>query len=459
MRLMAFILALALQASMARAGESNGANAATASRADSDAYAVGSLAPSTGVPWNPPETMSPRRGWETTLNMPGRLITYPLTALGALTNAGLVKLEDSGRIPTSTPIPSTFGPSMGLSFRQPGLGGRAGVGAAAEYRREVLSGPYTTVLGARYAGTLRKYNGTLISATGKPLSLRYGYDWRPEELFYGLGQDSPEGLRTNYAVQSEYAGATAAWESRRRAIRGPRTRFSTWAQTQTDVMSHGRGSSSVSYEEEFPTIGDATLGRRVEHFIYGAGLSLDNRSGIPHWTQGSRLLLLAERHDAPIPWLALKDGTGHGAQYTRYQIEAETGFSWRRRDPRTLRFLGRISDETQGNGGDRRLVSELSTLGGSVGLAGFEPGRFHDLDAVLGKVSYLFPLARRLEMDVHSEWGAVYRNAWTDAQFTTLSNSFGATLRLRYETGPVAAIGIDASREGVRVKYALGGLE
>ena len=459
MRLMALILAFALQASTVRGAEPGGVNAASASPPDSGAYAVGNLAPSTGVPWNPPETMAPRRGWETTLNMPGRLITYPLTAIGALTNAALVRLEDSGRIPNSTPIPGTFGPSMGLSFRQPGLGGHAGVGAAAEYRQEVLSGPYTTVLGVRYAGTLRNYNGTLISATGKPLSLRYGYDWRPEELFYGLGSDSPQGLRTNYAVQSEYAGATAAWESRRHAIRAPRRRFSMWAQTQTDVMSEGREPGRPSYEDFFPAIGEATLGRRVEHFIYGAGLSLDNRNGVPHWGQGSRLLLLAERHDAPISWLALHDGTGHGAQYTRYQVEAETGFSWRRRDPRTIRLLGRIVDQTQGNGADRRLVSELSTLGGGEGLAGFEPGRFHDFDAVLGRVSYLFPLARRLEMDLHSEWGSVYRNAWTDASLTTLHNSVGATLRLRYETGPVAALGIDVSREGVRMKYALGGIE
>src|SRR2546426_717785 len=85
--------------------------------------------------------------------------------------------------------------------------------------------------------------------------------------------------------------------------------------------------------------------------------------------------------------------------------------------------------------------------------------RFNDLDLMLLKTSYVFPIARRLEMDLHSEWGSVYGDVWHDAKPNTLHNSYGFSLRGRYVTGPIAAIGLDFSREGMRATYALGRID
>ena len=105
------------------------------------------------------------------------------------------------------------------------------------------------------------------------------------------------------------------------------------------------------------------------------------------------------------------------------------------------------------------LVSDLATLGGNEGLMGFEPGRFHDADLMLARLTYLFPILRGVEVDLHSECGAVYHDVWKDAKLNTLRTSAGFAVRLRSALKPRASAGLDFSQESVRLRFSLGGLE
>jgi hypothetical protein len=105
------------------------------------------------------------------------------------------------------------------------------------------------------------------------------------------------------------------------------------------------------------------------------------------------------------------------------------------------------------------LASDLSMLGGHAGLGGYSAGRFHDMDLLLTRVAWIFPLQRRFEMDLHSEWGAVYPDLWNDAKLATLHHSYGLALRLRDDRGPRASVGFDFSREAIRLRFSLGGVE
>jgi len=109
-------------------------------------------------------------------------------------------------------------------------------------------------------------------------------------------------------------------------------------------------------------------------------------------------------------------------------------------------------------GRERFLPGDLGTLGGAAGLAGFNTGRFRGLDVLLGRLSYLFPVSRRLELDLHSEWGNTFEDL-RDAKPSRLERSAGIALRARWEKGPIASIGLDASRESVRLHYAIGGVK
>ena len=160
----------------------------------------------------------------------------------------------------------------------------------------------------------------------------------------------------------------------------------------------------------------------------------------------------------PIRALALHSASDAGATSTRLVADAEGGFSFLR-DPRTLRLRVRVTDLTIDHNADRFLFADDSRLGGREGLAGFTPGRFVDRDALLGRVTYVFPLSRLFEADVHGEWGSVYHDVWHEARLGSLEHSFGFAFRGRSQSSVHGSIGLDFCREGLRVNYAWGGVE
>jgi hypothetical protein len=339
----------------------------------------------------------------------------------------------------------------------PGLGDRTGLGAAVELRSP--SGPRLPSFNARYAGTLLDYNSTLVGAAFGPIALQYGYDWRPQDRLYGVGTSTSRDSLADFGAQDEFARGALRWATGIDSAHvHPRLSVSAWGGPRSLVTRTGRDSRAVSYDARFPALGLATLDRRVEHLVYGGSMTADWRSGRPHWGHGGRLTLGAERYDTPIRELALHSSQFDGAQFTRYSVETEGGLSFMR-DARTIRLMVRLTDQTVGSGRDHFLLSDMARLGGRDGLAGFGPGRFHDLDLLHTRLMYIFPLARLFELEAHSEWGAVYPDVWKDAKFRTLKNSYGLSLRGRSGAAPYGALGFDVSSEGLRVRYALGGVE
>src|SRR5262249_19546707 len=187
-----------------------------------------------------------------------------------------------------------------------------------------------------------------------------------------------------------------------------------WGGPRSRVTRTGRNDSETSYDVLFPALALTTLNRRVEHMTYGASVGADFRQGRPHWSRGGRVRLAAERFDDPIHSLALPCAQPSGAAFDRYTIEAEPGISMGR-DPRTLRLYARVVDDQIEAHAERFLFSDLARLGGRDGLTGFSPGRFRDLDGLLTRATYVFPLTRLFECELHTEWGAVYPDGWRDA--------------------------------------------
>jgi hypothetical protein len=400
--------------------------------------------------------MPARRPWETFVLMPGRIVSLPFSGLGSLARAATLHFEDNGLIPLAgSDAPAK--PRRLLTLQLPGLGDRTGLGGAAEIRSPAVS--HLPRLSARYAATVLNYNSTRVGATLGPIGLQYCFDWRPQDQFYGVGTSTSRDSLSDFGAQDEFARGTLHWAtSPDSARRHPHLSVSAWGGPRSLVTRTGRDTKQVSYETRFPALGSATLDRRVEHLVYGGSMSTDWRSGRPHWSRGGRLNLAVERYDAPIQMLALHSTRFDGAQFTRYSVEGEGGVSFMR-DPRTIRLLVRLTDQSVGRGRDHFLLSDMSRLGGRDGLAGYGPGRFHDLDLLHARLMYLFPLARLFEFEVHSEWGGVYPDVWKDAKLRTLKHSFGLSLRARSDAAPYGALGFDVSPEGLRVRYALGGVE
>ena len=425
--------------------------AATSSPADTS-----DLGPTSAPPWNPPRAMARRQTWEQVVLMPGRIVSLPLSGLGYVTRAATLYVEDSGLIPMAPRAPQPP-PRRMLVLQLPGLGDRTGLGGAAELR--IPTAASLPHLSARYAATLFKYNSTLVGASLGPIAMQYGYDWRPQDQFYGVGTSTSRDSVSNFGAQDEWVRGTFRWGTSPDSVHAyPKLRFSAWGGPRSLVTRTGREPDRTSWDTRFPALGSAMLDRQVEHLVYGGSVSGDWRSGHPHWGQGGRLMLGVERYDAPVKALALHSSEFDGAQFTRYSVETEGGVSFMR-DPRTIRLLVRLTDQTVGSGRNRFLLSDMARLGGRDGLAGFSPGRFHDLDMLHTRLMYVFPLARLFEFEVHSEWGAVYPDLWKDARLNTLKNSCGLSLRARSDSAPRGALGLDFSSEGFRIRYALGGVE
>ena len=414
-----------------------------------------SLAASSDAPWNPTHAMAAREPWEQAVLLPGRIVSLPLVGLGAATREATSWLEGQGLIPIGPQAPRVRRPRP-ISLHVPSLGDGAGAGAAVELRNPGR-GLLPTVA-VRYTGTFRLYNSTLVSLSEGPALLQYGYDWRPRDPVYGVGLGSSRDSAANFALQDEFVRGSWRFGWADSSALGPHMSVQLWGGPRSRVTRTGRDDTRPSYELLFPELAATTLDQRVEHLNYGAGWIADFRQGRPHWSRGGILRLLGERFADPVQGLALHSAQARGATFDRYTMEAETGFSFLR-DPRTLRLYARVIDNHIEDHPERFLFSDLTRLGGRDGLLGYSPGRFRDVDGLITRAAYIFPLTRLFEFDVHTEWGSVYPDVWRDAKLATLKSSYGFTLRLRTDMRMIGAIGLDASRESVRVRYALGGVE
>jgi len=409
------------------------------------------LAATTAPPWIPEEAVPREKPWETALRLPFRIISLPLTGLGYVTEHTFLLVEETNLVNRAR---VTFEPLPKAGFRilPASLGDHTGLGLALAY-----SPPYLRHhLVARFDGSLQQYNRTAIQAAYGPMSLGYQYDWRPKERFFGIGPATSIDDVSNFATQSQSMrlGLGRRFPSRPDPD-SPRWETGAWFGPAEIVTRSGRADEEPSFEELFPAA-TPYLNQRVEHLVYGGRLALDHRRGRPHWGEGAMTSVEVERFDKPLESLALRTSSTPYT-YTRFTYHTEAGVSFYR-EPRTFRLELQVVDNVPDRTGSI-LPSELASLGGGRGMAGFESGRFHDLDAVSGRLSYIFPVAFRLEFDVHMEMGQVARDVWRDGKWSTLEHSYGIALRPRLENLVLGAIGVDWSDESVRFRFSAGGVE
>jgi len=413
------------------------------------------LAPTTAVPWNPTQPVREAETWETVVRFPGQVITFPLQLTGQAAKRISLQIETTNFVPRARYVLETA-PRYGLSFSPAALGDRTGFGA------KVIVAPPPSAVGQHvrleYSGSTRNYNSTRADVYLGPVALEYGSDWRPQDRFYGLGLDARESDTTAYAVQREHVRLEVSYPGRRPTQHLPRNYVTAWAGPRSQVLRGGRDPDATPFETGFPALAAEQLDRRDEHFVYGAGVVRDTRVGGPHWTNGYHLTLQAERFDRPLSAFALNSARPPASRFVRTAFRGEIGTSVLR-DPRTLRLAVQAVTLHRDHGAPEVAIPDLSTLGGAAGLSGFAPGRFHDLDALALRLTYLFPLASYVELDLHAETGGVYHDLRHDVALDNLENSYGFAVRPRSLFAPIGSFGFDWSREMIRFSFKLGGVD
>ncbi len=431
-------------------------------------YVGTDLRASTERPWNPPAAVPAAERWESVLRFPGRIVSLPLSALGRAADLGLLHVEQD-RLDIRVKEAFAFQRRVQFAVTPASLGDRTGFGGAV-----LWSPPFTRghVL-ADVSGSTNHYNRERMSVTFGPWRGNWSSEWRARDLYYGVGMSAPKAGAAAFAERLQSVRLTVSIPWRRLpeptpsgatasspvVIRGPersRANALLWVGSREAVLATGRDPRRPSFDVLYPADA-ANLGRPVEHFIYGGSLTRDSRGGQPHWSHGWRASASAERFDRARAAFAFSDGHPDARSFTRFNAAAEVGASFGH-DPRSLRLAVDATDQRPDQGGGRFLIADLASLGGSAGLAGWEPGRFRDLDKAAAKLSYIFPLGLHLEGDLHAETGTVFPR-FAAARVTDLRHSCGLAIRLRDLHQVIAMAGVDAGPESVRIRFSLGGVE
>jgi Omp85 superfamily domain len=433
--------------------------AASSFRADSDSAARAGtpdptapdpLVPTTSVPWNPPRPVTGEQPWETALRLPGTIASLPLKVLGAGADASLLYIEDHHLVPRIVALLASIRGTH-LELGVPNLGERTGTGILVGYRPHGLS-RWTAL---EWSGTTIGYSRTAARVEAGPARLEYRYDWRPRERFFGIGMDAAESDESRYAWQSEDVRLGLNWSSPGRPHAPPPLSLSGWFGPRSAVVRHAHGGDETPIEVRFPALTATTLDQRVEHLVYGIGVTFDQRVGHPHWSRGVQLSVSGERFDRPISLFALHTARPEAAEFTRLTVEAQGAISFMR-DPRTIRVSLKAIDQNIDDRSAQFVFPDLVSLGGGEGLRGFEPRRFQDVDMLVGRLTYLFPLSQHFEFDIHAEAGGVYGDLTDEPRFASLETSYGVALRPRTVLAPLGFVGVDWSREAVRFRFGFG---
>jgi hypothetical protein len=449
--LLAMACLSAAASSPARAQDATPPSAVSADSSRADAPA--DLGPTTAPPWNPPAPESGQRMWETLVELPGRIVTLPLSALGYGARNYLLFVEGNNLVPRALAVFASS-PQLGVYAVPASLGDHTGTGVALEVRPPQLHG----ILSGELSASTQHYHRTRVQLTLGPFGADYLYEWRPRDQFFGLGPDSRQEDLSEYAVQDQSIRAQVAWPMQKSKQPPPRAQALAYVGTRQLVMRNGRG-TEPSFEQSFPAIGASQLDEQVENLLSGVRGYVDTRGGKPHWTHGVRVEAQVDFFGSSKEQaLAFQTASTDAPEFTRYYGAVVTGFSFMR-DPRTIRLSLRASHQDVAHRPQAMRIYDLSGLGGGRGLYGFEPGRFKDLDMVVGQLSYIFPLAQHFELDVHTELGNVYRDVFEAPTWNSLRQSYGVQLRPRTNHTPLGFVGVDWSNEGVRFRFSIGGVE
>ena len=407
------------------------------------------LRPTAAPPWLPARPVPAQEPWELAVRAPERIVTLPLSALAYVAKNTTRVTEQRQLIDRFAGSAAGAGrPRLGLSVGAPHLGPAVGLGLAVDFKPSLLQSAFS----AHLAGSTKKYTRTLLALHRGPAMLHYEYDWRPRDRFFGYGLGSANDSSSSFAWRQQRFQLTLIYPWQQTHAKPRLAQVQGWIGPREIVIRHGR--LAPSFEQTFP--GQAgLLNLRQERLVYGLQLVRDSRVGEPHWLHGVRTELRAERFDKAIDALTLRSAHTEAPQFTRLSFRGQTGFSFMR-DPRTFRVAVRAVSTGPVAGSAPLLIPDLVSLGADDGLASLALGRFRDRDLLYGAASYIFPLSRQLEMELHSETGGVYARM-RDAKPSSFKQSYGFSLRPRTDLRVLGAVGADWSPGAFVIRYSLGG--
>src|SRR5262245_45856335 len=185
------------------------------------------LGPATAPPWNAPTAESGQRLWETLVQLPGRVVTLPLSAIGYGTRNYLLFVEGTNLVPRTVAV-IAGAPRFGVYVTPASLGDHTGTGVALQVRPPKANG----IISGELSASTQHYHRTRIQLTLGPFGADYLYEWRPRDQFFGLGPDSRTEDLSEYATQDQSVRAQVAWPVQKRKQPPPRAQAMAYVGTR-----------------------------------------------------------------------------------------------------------------------------------------------------------------------------------------------------------------------------------
>jgi len=294
------------------------------------------------------------------------------------------------------------------------------------------------VWGSRRTNEFRlTYSVPELGGPGTELSVSTRYFNDPSREFFRRGNDAARSDETRFDLEQ----------------------FQVSARLDHKIRSSLRSHLTVEFEDASTSRSDSDedLGRRLplatpglgdsERLQVQTGLEFDGTDQAPRATSGTRLEL-GLRYDHELGDDRFRYG-GYSAEVQQFipiKVLPET---------RRLALRARLQ-QSESLGGDSSIpFYELSTLGSSQGLRGFENNRFSDEGLLLFNVEYRYPIWDNMDALLFADAGQVF-DALGDIPENRFHGSGGLGVHLLGSNGARFRLEVAASHEDVRVILTAG---
>ena len=267
------------------------------------------------------------------------------------------------------------------------------------------------------------------------LNVLVDYQWRPNEPFYGFGQESSYDDRSNFALRQ--SSFSFHWDqdvyTRIRA-------GAIYSAALLKSLDQSGGSRPAVGEVFGPLPG---LEERVNLQSIGAYVALDGHRG--DYRLGGRSQVGASWQES---W---------GGPEVRYaKIEAVIEGRLPLVGERSV-LIGQARTDMlrEGSGTSPIPFYLFPRIGGSATLRGFPLDRFYGRNMILTTIEYRFLIHPNMEVEIFHDSGQIYEHTH-NLSFFDWQRNYGVGFRLRNATGTQFRFELASSSEGVSVHFTFG---
>ncbi len=367
--------------------------------------------------------------------VPLHFVSYPHRAIVRGMENGLIKAEKN-HLRERLHLWRDRLRELGIESLFGGMGEQTGFGGGGIYTIARSESRQLTFLGR---GTLAHYQEFDLkwSARSKvsEFVLESSYQWRPKENFYGLGHDSVESQRTDFALRQSWVGARLEFTAPKHLRWGAENKF-----VATKALAGSNG-LTASTPDVFPDL--PGMGSLLRFNSTGAYIDTDFSQGEYGWTGRAHLAASYQR--------------GLGASALRY-----FGYEGRLEGRMPVRqgqsaLVGQIAlNVNHENSGSDPIPFYLRPhIGGSSTLRGFALDRFYGKNLMRMSLEYRYRLHPNFETSIFHDAGQIFDRAGELAWFNWHRN-YGLSFRFHSNYRTIMRLEYGHSREGFMVHLSFG---